>query len=285
MNGPVRRTNNCSLLVLVLKKSTQPEVPLDTTYVPLSNARTTLEDRRSLRTEIERWWAAKKWWIPDRFSEGHALASFGRAIATRRYEDALFVHYAHEAKLIPVWLEHTEGSFSSHSSFKRSLLQPCFYERHGRQGGIVTKKHELVPIATERTKIISRIKTKAGDTLVQYHHRLHASFGLNPSAIVDCSSFYRQFGRAADYYLPYLSLFVAHGVLFEDYHGGESGDSLSDFTNQIFTPAFKELKSLFGVPPILVRMPWHDNLRLYVPEERTDWINHRVIPDELLQVS
>ncbi|MFM2330985.1 MAG: hypothetical protein RLZZ26_492 [Candidatus Parcubacteria bacterium] len=253
-------------------------------YVSPKDARILLENRRSLRPAVEEWWRANNWFIPERFTESHAFACFGRAIATRRYEDALFVHYAHTAEFSPLWLEYTESSFSSHSPFKRSLLQPLFYERHGKGGGIVTKKHELAPIATERAKTISHIRTKVGETLVDYHHRLHARFGLDPRSIVECSRFYGQFGKATEYYLPYLSLFVAHGVLFEDYHGGESGTALSSFTDEIFTPAFDSFGSLFGCSPLLVRMPWHDNLRLYVPQERTDWIDHGVIPDDMLRL-
>lgn len=256
---------------------------MDTMYISAKNARAAHEDRRALRGEIEKWWQSNGWVIPARFATEDALAGFGRAIATRRYEDALFFHYAQSAGFTPLWLEYTESSFSSHSPFKRSLLQPVFYEKHGRRGGIVGKKHELAPIATERTKKISGIKTMRGEPLVEFHHRLHARFGLDPSAIVDLSLFYGQFGNASEYYLPYLSLFVAHGVLFEDYHGGESGDALSDFTDQIFAPAFKRLEALFGIPPLLVHMPWHENLRLYVPEHRDDWIDHGVIPDDFLR--
>jgi hypothetical protein len=250
-------------------------------YISPSMARTLLENRRRLRPEIERWWNAQGWMIPDRFRQSHAIAGFGRAIATQRYEDVLFMHYALEAEFTPVWLEYLDCRFSSHSPFGRSLLHPCFYEKHGKHGGIVTKKHKLAQIEAERTKMLSQIMTNGGTRLVDYHHQLHARFGL-PSAIIDCSAFYGQFGKAAEYYLPYISLFMAHGVLFEDYHGGESGDALSDFTDEIFTPAFKKLESLFGVSPMLVRMPWHDNLRFYAPEGRNDWTNHGVIPEQLL---
>ena len=244
-----------------------------------------LSERRHLRTKVEKWWQRQGWYIPDCFLEHTRIAAFGRAVATRRYEDALFLNYANASELRPIWMEYTNSAFSSHSPFKRSLLQPIFYEKHGKNGGLVSKKKPLAPIEVNRTKKISDIKIESECSLVEYHHDLHSHFKLGERSIIDFSKFYGQFGGASCYYLAYLSLFIAHAVLFEDYHGGEDSHTLGDLTDKIFYPAYEKLEALFGVPLLLVRMPWHENLRLYIPKDCNDWEHHGVIPEEFFQVS
>ena len=241
-----------------------------------------LAKRRSLRHDVEEWWHSQGWFIPSHFLRSDPIAAFGRSIATRRYEDALFLHYAKGAGLRPLWMEYTESIFSSHSSFKRSLLQPVFYEKHGKQGGLVSQKRPFAPIQENRTKKLADIRGAGERSLLGYHHELHRGFDLEEESFLDLSKFYGQFGDASRYYLAYLSLFVAHAVMFEDYDGGEDKNMLGDFTHSIFRPAYEELASRFGVPLLMVHMPWHEHLRLYVPEDRTDWENHGVIPEKFL---
>ncbi len=129
---------------------------------------------------------------------------------------------------------------------------------------------------------LSEVVLDDGASLVEYHHRLHKIFGLHDS-VVDLSSFFSQFGGAEKYYTAYMSLFVAHAVIFEDYHEGEEeGAILDTLTKDIFLPACDRLKQEFGVGPLIVKMPWHDNLRYYAPPDGTEWQTHGVIPECLL---
>lgn len=179
-------------------------------------------------------------------------------------------------------MEHTKGSLSTHSPFKRSLLHPCFYMRRGRSGGIVVETKRLAAIQEKRMQRLSEVVLDDGASLVEYHHRLHKIFGLHDS-VVDLSSFFSQFGGAEKYYTAYMSLFVAHAVIFEDYHEGEEeGAILDTLTKDIFLPACDRLKQEFGVGPLIVKMPWHDNLRYYAPPDGTEWQTHGVIPECLL---
>jgi hypothetical protein len=85
-------------------------------------------------------------------------------------------------------------------------------------------------------------------------------------------------GRANDYYEAYLSLFISHAILFEDYHGGESGAELGGFTARVFEPAFAALEERFGYTPIIVRLPWWKELGLFPDPElsaRFPWRLHR----------
>lgn len=82
-------------------------------YVSLSNAARLLEERRALRRRIERWWSDMGWHIPQLCYSFDGVLVFGKAVATRRYEDVLFCHYAEELGLRPVWMEHTQGRLST----------------------------------------------------------------------------------------------------------------------------------------------------------------------------
>ncbi len=237
------------------------------------------DHRKVLRTNIERWWAKNNWAIPQLFLTGHPIAGFGRPVATFRYEDAVFSEYAAAAKLSPFWLEYTAGKFSTESRPKKSLLRPRFFVRRGRRNGMVIKPVQLAPFQKWRGKPIDRITLTCGKRLVDFHHHLHDS--RIPNSREDLSDFYGQFGSAEQYYEAYLSLFIAHGVMFEDYHGGESGSELATLTDKVFTPAFVKLRERFGINPLLVQMPWHDDLRFY-PEPASDWRAGSVIQEQLL---
>lgn len=254
-------------------------------YVSLSNAARLLEERRALRRRIERWWSDMGWHIPQLCYSFDGVLVFGKAVATRRYEDVLFCHYAEELGLRPVWMEHTQGRLSTHSPFKRSLLHPTFFVRQGRNGGLVTAKKKLACLQEKRMQSIDAIQLDNGVSLVEYHHRMHALLGLGPESVIDVSGFYGQFGAASQYYLPYLSLFLAHAVLVDDFHGGEDASMVGDFTNQVFLPAYRELEQRFQVGPLIARMPWHEHLQYYPsPEIQNDWRSHRVVPSHLLSL-
>ena len=251
-------------------------------YCSPAEARMELKNRFLLRSHIEKWWRDQDWSIPLQCFNFKQVAVFGRAVATRRYEDILFCEYAQISGFKPTWMEYTRGSLSTHSPFKRSLLHPCFYVRRGRSGGLVVETKKLAGLQEKRMQTLSEIVLDDGASLVEYHHKLHGLFGLNNS-VIDLSTLFSQFGGAEKYYTAYLSLFVAHAVIFEDYHGGEDeGEILETLTKDIFLPACEQLKLRFGVGPLIVRMPWHKNLRYFAPPDDTRWQTHGVITDCLL---
>lgn len=254
-------------------------------YIDLQTAVAALRERRSMRQKVETWWKEKGWKIPSACLSLENALVFGKPIATRRYEDALFVHLAESLDLQPVWMEYTQGSLSTESPYKRSLIHPTFYEKRGRTGGIVVRKHRLACMQSHRMQPIHEIRLAHTETvsLVDYHHTLLDAFGFGPQSRVDLSGFYRQFGRAVNYYAPYLSLFLAHGVLVEDYHGGEDAAVVGDFTSTTFEPAMQELYYQFGVMPLIARMPWHTHLAYFIPlSRRDDWRSHGVVPENVL---
>lgn len=90
--------------------------------------------------------------------------------------------------------------------------------------------------------------------LVTFHHHQHRRF-CPDGCHGDNTSWLEPMGKAKDYYLPFLSLFVAHHVLFEDFDGGETDpEGLAAFRAEAVDLALSELERTFG--PVAVRLPW-----------------------------
>ncbi len=121
-------------------------------YCRTVEVRGVFESRRHLREKIESWWKSRGWYIPSAFFAADPIAGFGRAVATRRYEDIFFLQFASHLGFRPTWMEYTESTLSTHSPFKRSLLQPVFYVKHGKHNGMVLEKQKLASLQDNRTK-------------------------------------------------------------------------------------------------------------------------------------
>ncbi len=205
--------------------------------------------------------------IPD-------MAVLARYVATARYEDVVFKLMAENAGLTPFWMEYTGDKFVTCSSGKRSLLYPFMCDGRGKRGGFRLKKQRLANPHRWDGNPISSIVLDDGTPLVEWHHRRQdAIFGKVFRH--DATPWFKRFDGAKEYYPFYLAFFVAHGVLFEDYHGGESGDRLDLFTTDVFEPAFSRVTEEIGYSPIIVPLPWWDGLQYY-PENK-DWQHHDVI--------
>lgn len=126
-------------------------------------------------------------------------------------------------------------------------------------------------------KPLHLIKTKQGQNIADIHHQMHQQF-FPQAKRFDASDWLFQFGRAKDYYMAYLSIFLAHAVLFEDFHGGESGKKLDSFTDKVFEPAYQELIDLFGIKPLIIKMPWLPEFKHYPGDQ--NWQEHQIIPEE-----
>lgn len=256
-------------------------------YAPLSPyIREEVARRQPLRYQIEAWWLENGWGNPPivQAMDGHLCGVLARQVATFRYEDGLFSLMAKEAGLHPFWFEYTADDYADKSNYKRSLLRPTLCFGRGRRGGLRLRKEILVDNeGLWRGRSLSTINTDHGGKLVEWHHKLQDQmldgFLAQSPKRTDCSGWLAKVSPAArGYYEAYLSMFVAHAVLFEDYHGGESGTSLDDFTGGIFEPAWKRVAERFGVSPLIVRLPWWESLGYYPGDG--EWRSHGVIPPQ-----
>jgi len=217
-----------------------------------------------LKKEVEKWWKIE---LKEK-SPASAISNIpvnagvlARNVATCRYEDFCFAKMAKQAGLTPVWFEYTRDYFTpSQSSFKRSIAHPIFYNGNGRNGGEKLTKKKLVSFLEWDG---ARINEVNGGKLVTWHHAMHKKFFPSYGERIDMSSWLLQFKGAKEYYKAYLSLFLCHMVLFEDYFGGESGKVLDSFTVEVFLPARNFLEKKFGVKPKIVPLPWEKHYKYF----------------------
>lgn len=264
---------------------------MEDVYLSAEDAFKELARRRGLRRSVEASWSVS-WMTPPPIPlRGEVpTAVFARHVATARYEDLVFDMLARRAGFLPVWPELAGDRFSRRSAFKRSLVHRHVCAGRGRAGGWRLRRDDF-PCDFESCdgKRLCDIATNDGETLLAFHHAVQDRF-LPGAVRCDVSTWLhvtREAGlpmsKARDYYRVALSLYIAHNVLFEDFHGGESGVALDDFTQTVFEPARAELIARYGVSPLIVRMPWRPEFAYY--PANLDWKNHGVVPDDLLPFS
>ncbi len=252
-------------------------------YFSAREAAAELESRRikGLHKDVEERFKLKGWPFPN-LPSGN-LGVLVRQVATVRYEDLFFMEMAKAVSLCPIWPEYTSDKFVSSSRFKKSLLHPFFCSGKGRNNGWVVTKKKLSCVVSWDGRKLSDIRIKNNTiSLVDYHHNLRDRF--IPGVIrTEMSDFLDCFLGAAGYYQAYLSLFVAHGVLFEDYHGGESGCALNSFTENVFQPAWESVTKEFGMRPLITPLPWLDGMQFYPANH--NWMNHGVFDKHSIEMA
>lgn len=225
-----------------------------------------------VRKVVEDWWIARG--IPRAvLPEVPNMAVLARHVATARFEDIVFREMAVAAGFTPVWLEHTTDKFVSRSPYKRSLV--VMGNCTGRTKAEPRwKRQHIACITSAENKALDQIRTHEGGSLIEHHHALQERV-LGPQVRADMSPYLATLGRASEYYAFYLSWFVAHGVLFEDYHGGETGSGLTSFTDDVFVPAWQQVVDELGIQPIIVPMPWWKGMELY--PSSADWAQYGIV--------
>lgn len=148
----------------------------------------------------------------------------------------------------------------------------------GRKGGWKVFKKNGIDLAAYDGRPMSSICLSDGRSLVEYHHALQDKYLANPIR-QDLSLYLKQHGGSKDYYLPFLSMFLLHGVLIDDYHAenyhnGVASASDLAFTRNVFEPAWKKIVNDLGLSPLIVPLPWIDGMQFF-PQEGHE--NHHVI--------
>ncbi len=113
----------------------------------------------------------------------------------------------------------------------------------------------IIDFGKTENQPIDLIKTKWGESLADFHHRLLTISGLSIE-LSDASSWYRSNGKqAAGYYDKFLSLFLCHGILFENFITNEEERLVvSTIFRTVVYPAFKKVVALFNEKPLIVRL-------------------------------
>lgn len=93
-----------------------------------------------------------------------------------------------------------------------------------------------------------------GENLVDFHTRLFSTLSSVEPHIVDDSEWIDRNDRGdlLAHYKKFLALFIAHGVLFEDYVIEDKDEE--HFVREILGPAFSYVEEKFGVKPLITQL-------------------------------
>ena len=223
---------------------------LDDVYTPLEVAREEILRRRNdqaLRNKVEE---ELKGDIPDIFKESPRLV-LARQVVSPNYELLHFLDLAKDIGLKPAFFEYAADKFITKNDDKYYLAKLYFHEGVGKNGGEITTSKKITDIDKYDGKLFADMETLWGDKFIEFHHKLAAPV-INGAEIYDISENYMRNGEIAEkYYFYYLSLFLCHAVLAENYL---LNDTYNVLTEKIFYPNFKKVWDTFGVKPLIVRM-------------------------------
>ncbi len=184
-----------------------------------------------------------------------------------------FVSKANSLGMEILILEQHKDKFSSQNVYKKFLGNMSFFLHVGRNGGKKYKRKKIIDFNISDGKPIPSVTTRWGEPLIDFHHRLFFSAfqNIGRQNTFDLSAWLAQNGTVPkEYYKSLLSLFVRHGVLFENYYLNEQENF---FTKEVFLPAFMEVYRRTSHKPLIVSLEPTD------AEGDQFWYSHSV--DEL----
>lgn len=243
-------------------------------YTALKDVKEILIARVGQKQEVEKMWADSGCAFPFQVADSRCHGVFARQLASFRFEDAMFVSMCEQSGLVPAWLPYGQDVFVSVSPLKRSYIAPLCADRYSKNGELITKRNRMVsyPNQCERKKL-KDIRLVSGEMLPEWH-RAQLKKAYPEAVIFDENCYEATFKNlpVEKRYDLFLTLFIAHMILFEDYHGGESGGELDCFTSRVFEPAFNRVYERFNVKPLIVPIAWRPEFAYYPDGELlTSW--------------
>jgi len=186
--------------------------------------------------------------LPD-FLRAGPRAVLARQLATPNFEFHIFAARVRSVGLKIVCPDYAEDKFCSGNPDKLALARQTFYLGEGRNGGYRTRSHWLIDVERYDGKPLRMIQTRWGEGLVPFHHRLLQQHFPGVEVLDNSRWLARMGGQPARFWPKLLSLFLCHGILFENFHtqGHES-----EFTRRIIRPAFQEVTARYGLQPLIV---------------------------------
>lgn len=179
------------------------------------------------------------------------LAIIFRQLATPNFEFLRFSELAQEVDLNPLCLEYKSDKFCTRNPDKVFLGKMIFHNGTGRNGGSKTVSTKVIDFEDNDMKSFKEIKTVWKEEFIAFHHRI-ISQDLDHIQCKDNTAWFRKMGpKPSEYYHHFLSFFICHGILFENFL--DDGDE-SVFTREIVRPAFHNISAHFGLKPLIVRL-------------------------------
>jgi hypothetical protein len=249
-----------------MKKEDQEEKDLEKQvremYTPLSVAKKEIWRRwndKELRKKVEDYLGGD---IPH-FLKKEPKSVLVRYVFTPDFEFMYFLDLAKSTGLDYVLPEYSDDKFVAGNSDKYHLARLFFHNGNGKNGGDKITTSNVINFNESEGKKFNEIKTVNGKKFVDFHHELLKEFCPDTDKkIVDFNPWFNEKKKISKkYYDYYLTLFLAHGILFENFLR-DKGEI--EFTSKMVLPSFKKLEKIFGVKPLIVPIvPLEDENCLY----------------------
>ena len=239
--------------------------PQDIFYTHLSNALAELKQRhknKELIAQVKKnMGTAYPSWLPD-----EPCLFFCRNVVTPNKETLYFLDLAKDAGLPVIFLEY-------HDKFV-AINKTKYHLGYIHSG---TSKKKIIDFKDEGKKI-DTIKTLKGNKLVDFHHELSQKFitNFNSYTTIDITKWFNDTRNIQAYYFNYFSLFIAHGILFENFLVGDKQEG--KFLQEKFFPSIAKIKEVYGVKPLIYPLLPQEFERqeswLFYPKEVYTYINN-----------
>lgn len=159
-----------------------------------------------------------------------------------------FCKKARTLGLSPVVLEYPDR-FVGFNVEKKFLRVMPFIETVGLAA---TVTHKLFKRGSSEGRLICEIETATGELVIDFHHDLLQGHLSDPPTVIDQTIW---FGSLKQFFFPhysgFLSTFISHGVLFENFLMDDVRESR--FLSQVIYPGFLEIVARFGLRPLVFR--------------------------------
>lgn len=194
--------------------------------------------------------------IPSILNDCPHLVIF-RNIVISDNESGRLVNLAKDFNIKVAGLEFTADKFVAFNFDKYTMA--IMFIKDGKQGNGLERiyKKKLIDLRSSEGKKFSEINTLWGESLVDFHHNiLYEKYPGFIENIIDLSSWLkRNGGNAKKYYDKFVTLLIRNCILCENF---EFEGSEGEFTKNVFIPAFKKNKDLFGLKPLIVKIAPED---------------------------
>lgn len=239
-------------------------------YLSLDEARSVLKQRFgdvSLKQKIMNTLGDKR--IPY-FGETPLAVSF-RQLVSADNGLAFFCHCSRYISAQPIVMEYLDDKFVSFNEEKKGLGRLRITLPNSEKATV-----DIMNFHEQENKTLKELVTFSGISLVDFHHELVQLEGVEVD-IYDTSTWFKNIGRASDYYYYKFLHYVAHGVLFEFFD--EEGTHEGKFTHSVIYPAIRRVQEEFGVTPMIVRS---------YPEDQNDvddfywWDHSRLVNNHII---
>jgi len=182
-------------------------------------------------------------------------AVLDRHIISLNNEFSHFSNLATRINLKPVGLEYLNDKFCALNRDKLFLAKMPFLRKVNNNGNKAFQYKIIINFDRSEKDRISKLKTMWGENLTIFHHRMLSQHSPQIE-LYDASSWYKSNGgKAENYYVNFLSLFICNGVLFENFVTNSEEEK---FAIRVVYPALMEVKRIFGVKPLIVPLLPHD---------------------------